>query len=329
MTLSPAQPRPLTWVVGAGGLLGQHLTRSLEVAGNRFVGDDIPWGSPEAGSALAATAHRLLDAARDRPWQVVWAAGAGVTSATRSSLEDEVDVFRGALDSIADAMTDARAEPARGAVFFSSSAGGVYAGVPAPPHDERSPVRPLAAYGEAKLAAEGALAAWSTDTGVASLAGRIANLYGPGQNLAKAQGLISQLCWHDLLARPLSIYVPLDTIRDYLYAPDCADLVLAGLDALRAEAAVSAPGLVRTKVLASGRAVSIAHLIGVLRSVVRHKPRLVLASRPAAAVQALNLALRSVVYPEVDRRSITPLQIGLAATRADLALQLEKYGPPR
>ena len=66
--------------------------------------------------------------------------------------------------------------------------------------------------------------------------GRIANLYGPGQNLDKPQGLVSQLCAAHLERRPVSIWVSLDTLRDYLYAPDCAQMVLDCLDRARAEA---------------------------------------------------------------------------------------------
>jgi len=48
------------------------------------------------------------------------------------------------------------------------------------------------------------------------MVGRMSNLYGPGQNLKKVQGLISQMCLRVLTRQPLVLYVPLDTIRDYL-----------------------------------------------------------------------------------------------------------------
>ncbi len=60
------------------------------------------------------------------------------------------------------------------------------------------------------------------------LVGRLSNLYGPGQDLAKPQGLISQLCRAQLTRRPLSIYVSLDTRRDYLFVDDAAAMVVAG-----------------------------------------------------------------------------------------------------
>ena len=60
--------------------------------------------------------------------------------------------------------------------------------------------------------------------------GRIANLYGPGQDPTKAQGLVSQLCRAHLERRPTSIYVSLDTARDYLFVDDAARLVLGATE---------------------------------------------------------------------------------------------------
>lgn len=318
---------PLTWVVGAGGLLGQHVAASLRDQGRLWPGAMVPWATPRADGVLRAAAAQFVAASGDDPWQVVWAAGAGVTSAGADVLAAELSSLEVVLDGLAAAALTKR-DPGRGAVFFASSAGALYAGSPDPPFDELSPVRPLAPYGEAKLRAERFLATWSANTGIPVLAGRIANLYGPGQNMAKAQGLISQLCWHDLVARPLTIYVPLDTIRDYVYAPDCALLVLDSLAALRDEVAGSpqSTGLFRVRNLASGRAVTIANLVGTLRPVLRHKPLVIFATRPATAYQALNLALRSRVYRHLDDRQLTPLPVGIAATRADLALRFGRSG---
>ena len=80
--------------------------------------------------------------------------------------------------------------------------------------------QPVSPYGFAKLDQEGLVATWAEATQVRTIVGRLANLYGPGQNVAKPQGLISQLVLSTLLRRPTSIYVPLDTMRDYLYVDD-------------------------------------------------------------------------------------------------------------
>jgi UDP-glucose 4-epimerase len=194
--------------------------------------------------------------------------------------------------------------------------------VGAPPYDESSPVHPLGAYGQAKLDAETLVADWSHATGTPSLIGRIANLYGPGQNLAKAQGLISQICLGHLTGQPLSIYVTLDTLRDYFFAPDCAGLIAEGLARLRREQSAAQPRVV-TKIMASQRAITIGAVIGEMRRIFKRSPRIVLGASPISAMQARDLSLRSRVWPELDRRSLTPFPVGVATTAADLLLRLQ------
>jgi UDP-glucose 4-epimerase len=153
--------------------------------------------------------------------------------------------------------------------------------------------------------------------------GRIANLYGAGQNLWKTQGLISQICRAHLLRRPVSIYVPLDTIRDYLYARDCGELVAEML----ARARQDPPALCSTaqiKILASQQGVTIGALLAEARRVL--KQRIMVAHAPsttAGRYQARDLRLRSVVWPELDRRALTPLPVGIRATTNHLMRQIQ------
>jgi len=233
------------------------------------------------------------------------------------ALQQELAALRVTLDALADAPRGSD-----GAFFFASSAGGVYAGVGTPPYDELSPVRPLAAYGQAKLDAEALVTGWSDRTGTPSLIGRIANLYGPGQNLAKAQGLISQICRSNLTGQPLSIYVSLDTLRDYVFAPDGADMIVEGLSRLRQEQSATHPGVV-TKILASQRAITIGAVLGEMRRIFKRSPRIVLGASSVSAMQARDLSLRSRVWPELDRRSLTPFPVGVATTAADLLRRLQ------
>ena len=317
MTAVPSAP-PLTWVIGRGGLLGQSLEKALDPAVLWVPPEPIAWLAPSAGALdLRRQVAEFLRAAGDRPWTVAWCAGAGVTGSSQQTLQLELVALQELLDALGDASRGND-----GAFFFASSAGGVYAGVGAPPYDESSPVHPLGAYGQAKLDAEGLVAGWSRATGTPSLIGRIANLYGPGQNLAKAQGLISQVCRSHLTGQPLSIYVSLDTLRDYLFAPDCADLVVDGLARLRRERPVTAPGVV-TKILASQRAITVGAVLGEMRRIFKKPPRIVLGASPSAAMQARDLSLRSRVWPELDRRSLTPFPVGVAITAADLLRRLQ------
>jgi UDP-glucose 4-epimerase len=331
--MTVGQP-PLTWVVGAGGLLGQHIVAALRGRAPVLDAPRVPWTDPDqAALVLADTARALLAAAGDGPWQVIWCAGAGVTGSSAESFEAEHSLLVAALEGL-----HARpAQAARGVFFLASSAGGVYAGAGAAPYDESSPTKPLAAYGWAKLRAEQTVTDWARG-GTSVVIGRIANLYGPGQNLDKPQGLVSQLCAAYLERRPASIWVSLDTLRDYLYAPDCAQMVLDCLDRARAERpSRTLPGaeasvedvvedVVVTKILATQRAITIGAVIAELRRIFRRRPSIVLGASPVSALQARDLSLRSRVWPEIDERTLTTFPAGVSATLEDLQVRLQLRG---
>ncbi|WP_408896278.1 NAD-dependent epimerase/dehydratase family protein [Nocardioides sp. R1-1] len=299
---------PLTWVLGAGGLLGGAVVPALRQAATPVwtPPESMRWGTSTSAEQIASLAQRFLDAAarHGRGWQVVWCAGAGVTSTGQASLDAEVQAFRSLLSALAPG-----AKAMSGALFLASSAGGVYAGSSGSPRDELTEPRPLAPYGHAKLALEAAAAEFSESSGVPVLIGRLSNLYGPGQNLAKPQGLVSHIARAHLLGQPISIYVPLDTMRDYLYVTDAARLVVDGMDRLRQ------PGQARRgaviKVFASHQSVTVGFLVSEFRRVTRRKPRVVYGASSAAAYQARDLRLRSVVWPELDSTPVVPLPVGM------------------
>jgi UDP-glucose 4-epimerase len=266
---------------------------------------------------LRRLAREFLAHVGERPWTVLWCAGAGTVSTSSQVLDLELGALRATLDALGEAPY-----PGNGTFFFASSAGGVYAGVGAPPYDESSPVRPLTDYGRAKLEAEESVTQWNQRAGTPALIGRIANIYGPGQNINKSQGLISQICRSHLLGTPLSIYVPLDTLRDYLYAPDCAELILDAEVRLRQACATSDPRIV-TKILASQRAITVGAVLGEIRRVFKNPTHIVVAASAAPSAQAKDLSLRSQVWSDLDRRSLTPFPVGIARTSADLLRRLQ------
>ena len=152
--------------------------------------------------------------------------------------------------------------------------------------------------------------------------GRLANVYGPGQTLGKPQGLLSQLCLADATGRPLPVFVSMDTIRDYLYAGDAARMVVRSIALARAEP----PGTVVTKVLASGRPVTVGYLVAEARRVF-HRPLRTIPVGGGGAGQVLDLRLESTVWPEVDALAATPLAAGLARTSADVRARVVSGGP--
>ncbi|HSV41689.1 MAG TPA: NAD-dependent epimerase/dehydratase family protein [Nocardioidaceae bacterium] len=293
-----------TWVVGSGGLLGRHVVRSLRARGDAVLTREIPWYDEEqSGPALDQGVAALGAAAGADPWAVAWCAGAGIVATPREHLEAEVRIFEAFLQRL-------ETLGSMGSLFLASSAGGVYAGsVASPPFTEDSPTAALAPYGEAKLAMEALASAYAQRSGARVFIGRISNLYGPGQNLSKPQGLVSLLCQAQISRQPVGVYVSMDTLRDYLYVEDAAAMVVAGLQQL----AQGEPGVV-VKILASGRGTSIAALVGEATKVFRRKPPIVFRVSATSAVQVRDLRVSSLVWPELDRLARTPLPVGLAAT---------------
>ena len=296
----------MTTLLVGRGLLGGHVEQRLRATGEDVRTVRVPWQDHDA--ALAALLEAADRAARPPgSWRLAWCAGAGVVATPGDALRAEAALFRAFVAGLGEVP---------GALFLSSSAGGVYAGSSdGPPFTEESAPAALAAYGATKLDMEDAVRGLA-ERGGRVVTGRIANLYGPGQALSKPQGLVSQLCLTQLTGQALGVYVSLDTLRDYLYVDDAAAMVVASLARVEAEP----PGAAVTKILASGRAVSVAALIGESGRVFRRRPRL--ATRTDGTAQARDLRLRSVVWPELDVLARTSLLVGLRATADDVGRQL-------
>jgi UDP-glucose 4-epimerase len=270
--------------------------------------------------ALTEGLRALAQQARDDMWNIAWCAGAGVVATPSEVMETERATFTAFLSKLSghgDAIK-------KGAFFLASSAGGVFAGSADPPFTEETPPHPLSPYGAAKLAMEDELVTLARATGMRTVVGRIANLYGRGQNIEKPQGLISQLCKARYTGLPVSIYVSLDTLRDYLFVADCAEMVVGALCGVRRPQPQRADPVV-VKILCSGRSTSIASLIEETRRVLRRRPRVLLDISPAPA-HVRDLRLRSMVWPELDRLAHTPIPVGIAATAEDVQRQLIASG---
>lgn len=320
--------KTLTWVVGAGGLLGSAVSRAVTAGGgDLLVADPIPWNRPEdAQPALRRGITRLLDRAErtGARWQLAWCAGAGVTGTSDAELEAEVDALAALLGAVRARVGPGGVDPASGAVFVASSVGGVYAGATGAPFTELHEPAPTSAYGRAKLAGEQVAQDFAATSGVAVVIGRITNLYGPGQDLSKPQGLISHLCRAHLTRTPISIYVSLDTIRDYLYVDDCADLILDALAGAADVTTTDQPSVV--KLIGSHQGVTIGTLLGEFRRVFKRSPWVLLGTSATARYQAGDLRIRSVVWPALDRRPLTSLPAGMAATAEDLFRMVKGAG---
>ncbi|CAN5320317.1 hypothetical protein BH09ACT5_BH09ACT5_24410 [soil metagenome] len=315
------------WVIGGRGLLGGAVSSAIRARGDWKLLDapPLPWADDAALPVRAAEAARaLLAAAGDGQWAIIWAAGAAVTASTPEQLDAEAEQLTVILRAIGGELGDAGA---RGAVFYASSAGGIYGGAARPPFTEATAPASISPYGTFKLRAEGLITEFAKAHGLSSALGRIANLYGPGQKLEKMQGLISQIARAQFSTTPAAIYVSLDTVRDYIYVSDCAALVCDFVARVLRTASVEGPTHV-TKILATGQGVTIGALLGHFKALSKSNPHVRLGSSPASSLQAHDLRLRSVVWPELDQRQLVPLPAGIHSTMQAILTRLQETSRP-
>lgn len=298
----------ITWTVGSGGLLGSAVSRASEEG---FGTGPVPWADPaEAAAMLRGEARRFGTEVNDNPWAVVWAAGAATTSTSAAIAMSELEPLRGLLEGIRSALPRGP-----GAVFVTSSAGGVYAGSTHPPFTAASQPAPLSPYGELKLAQE-RLASETLGAVCPVVIGRVSNLYGPGQNLTKLQGLISRLALAAVTRQPINIFVPLDTIRDYIYVDDAARAVL---DAAARAAQGGAPGSTAL-VIASGQPATVGQVLRTMNLVAKRRVPVALGSHPSASAQSADLRLQ----PTIPLDSVTPLPAGMKSVYLDILERVQR-----
>jgi UDP-glucose 4-epimerase len=320
----------LAWVIGARGLLGSSVRSALAARRGEaavFVDDERIPSSPDSSLSLALRwrAARFLAecaAGRHEGWAILWCAGtAVVASGAREVAADRgaFEQFLAGLEAALDASPEATRIP--GHILLASSAGGVWAGHIGAPITESTAVCPLSDYGFGHLAREQALARFAARRPtVRTAAIRLSNLYGPAQRLDKPQGLVSQIARSSIHRRPVRIYVPLDTVRDYLFTEDAGRGMVDVLERLARSPEDGPMPLV--KILASEEETSIGGLLAIFRRVTRRQVAVVAGLRPVSRLQPLRLRFRSEVWTSAGRSRRTPLPEGVARIHRH---QLEQF----
>lgn len=246
------------------------------------------------------------------PWAIIWAAGNAATASSAQDAEIEMQTFTDAVSAV-----KAHLPAGPGAFFLSSSAGGVYAGSTGAPFSEESKVEPLSAYGNLKLEQESTTS--QELSGLCNVViGRISNLYGPGQNLEKLQGLISRLAWAAVTKQPVNMFVSLDTIRDCIYVDDAAAVIRYWIEsAIKSNEQESV-----TRVIASGQPVSLGFLIHLMQEISRTKIPIAYGAHASSSAQSRDLRLTPTGALEVHKFIQTPLSVGSKNVYLDI---LERF----
>jgi UDP-glucose 4-epimerase len=295
-------------VIGRHGLLGHSLELELAKTHSIWTPETrTNWqDQSSAVASLRQDCERFFQSIKDADWSIAWCAGRSIVGSSNS----EIDRESGLIETLFDAIKVCKPIGVVGKVFFASSAGGVYAGALNEVIDEDSQPKPIATYGFGKLAHEEIFINNSKQLQINCLIGRITNLYGPGQDMTKSQGLISQLCRSNLTKKPLNIFVPLQTARNYLYVDDAAAMIAEFMQH---------DDELCIKIFASPQSTTVATLIRTSYEVFKRRPLISLGVNERTLMQPMGLHFNSKIKTEIDQRQFNSLSSGLAKTIASLA----------
>jgi UDP-glucose 4-epimerase len=220
-------------VTGGAGFIGSHLVDALVARGDAVtVIDDLSYGS-EDNLNPAADFHRLdvrsLEAA-DLLGRVKADAVAHLAAQMSVSLSVREPLFDAQVNVLGSVNMIEASRQVGARVVFASTGGAMYGETDLVPSAETVPALPVAPYGVAKLAVERYLYSYQMQHGLAHMALRFANIYGPRQTPHGEAGVVA------IFARAmLSDGEPIINgdglyTRDYVYVADAVRAVLLSLD---------------------------------------------------------------------------------------------------
>lgn len=258
-----------TLVTGGGGFIGHHLVRKLLTDGHDVtVLDNFSTGRRERLEGLDV---RLVEGdlrsyerahAAVRGTDVVFHLGA-LPSVPRS-VQDPLTTSAVNVEGTLNVLLAARDEDVHRVVFASSSS--VYGANPALPKREDHQPLPVSPYGVSKLAAEHYCRAFADVYQLETVALRLFNVFGPGQDpLSQYAAVVPRFIDAALRSRPPTIYGDGSQTRDFTFVDD---VIEAFASAGKTEAAT---GDVIN--ICAGKATSLLELLSLLEEVVASVPR--------------------------------------------------------
>jgi len=298
----------ISWVIGCNGLLGAAICRELSANGlavftpeNRFDWSDLQLLSLQLSSAVKAFAN--FGKGNDS-WQIYWAAGVGNMGSTAEDLATETYALSIVLSLI---EQETSLINTNGSIVLASSAGALYAGISKTVINENTAISPTTAYAFEKFKQEGILNRFvEKNIGVTGFVARISTLYGSGQAYGKRQGLIAEFARRILRNQPIQIYVPFDTIRDYINVSDAAKVICYNLFSIHAKSGFF------TKIIASEQPTTIAEIISTFKKVSPRVPRIVTSANKLSNVYSRSIQFKSINHFNAGPINRTSLVIGIA-----------------
>ncbi len=167
--------------------------------------------------------------------EVFWCVGSRLPAESESDLVGAISDRCTPLEQALDVLREMSASPK---LYLFSSGGTVYGESTGGPVPESAPTNPITAYGIANVSAELVARRYSNETGNPVTIFRCANVYGPGQQAGRSQGLLAATLSAVRSGEPLVIYGDGQSLRDYVFIDDVVRMV-EGIAALE-----SAPDVV-------------------------------------------------------------------------------------
>lgn len=213
-------------VSGGAGFIGSHVCDLFLAHGHRVLAiDDLSTGRREnlaPAVSLVAVDIRSREASdvirRERP--EILCHLAAQMDVRRSVADPRFDADSNILGMLN--LLEAAREAGVRKVVFSSTGGAIYGEQDTFPAKEDHPRRPLSPYGVSKAAGELYLGFYRAQYGLASVALRYANVYGPRQNPHGEAGVVAIFAERLLRGEPCTIYGNGQQTRDFVYVLDVA-----------------------------------------------------------------------------------------------------------
>lgn len=288
------------WILGQGGFLGSELARYYAIRGDDVFGSTpIPWTHAQSRMAeFQKNIEQFSTFAKERDARIIWAAGSSGVGTQDEGVQHEFEAF-----SEFSLLLTGTSHLTNCSFYLCSSAGGVYALSPSPPFSSESPVQPKSEYGHLKRRME-LLAQERLASKFPLTIGRISNLYGPwgGQR----QGLINRLCLAALERKALNLFVPMSTVRDYLYISDAAQLISESAPPISV-------GEAKIEIVASGFSTTVATAVATVSHVSHRRVPLSIGTDSAAQEQPDDLRL--IPTWREENPSFSPLDLAAGAMR--------------
>ena len=319
--LSQPSPNMINWVVGSSGLLGSSVIKYLPKSqANWSPTQRLEWMSNTSTDAqniyeksVEIAVNEFAAELDGRPWTIFWCAGVGTVSTNKEYLDLEVKAIRFFVNSL---LAKPQIASSLGKIFFASSAGGVYAGSSNPPFDENTSPVAISDYGYQKLEIEEFLRGIAQKHEIKVVIGRIANLYGQGQDRKKKQGLVSAIVRSNIANEVVRLYVPLQTIRNYIYVDDAAKQIIFAVRNTESKTTVV--------VICSLNNSSVSSLLSTVQSIFNRKTLVALSVLPESRLQPVDLRLTSIKMNNLQMKSGTPLIVGINNLKIEMLRNLQK-----